>query len=178
MLVFDFHLAVAALDEIGNQVHRPRPIQRDQRGDVLDGTDLEFAAQIAHPAGFQLENADGVGLVEQVVGLGVVQRQIVNRNFDPRDSCRTNSQVLRMTVRVFSPRKSIFSRPRSPTGPMAYWVTMAPSSSFFSGSRLTSGWSPMTTPAAWTEALRVRSSRTSAVSINSWVWSFVLVGLL
>ena len=82
MLVFDFHFAVPALDEIGNQVHRPGPVKRDQRGDVFDGTDLEFAAQIAHPAGFQLENADGVGLVEQVVGFGVVERQVVNRNFD------------------------------------------------------------------------------------------------
>ena len=36
----------------------------------------------------------------------------------------TISQVLRMTVSVFSPRKSIFSRPRSPTGFIAYCVTM------------------------------------------------------
>ena len=41
----------------------------------------------------------------------------------------TISQVLRMTVSVFSPRKSIFSRPRSPTGFIAYCVTIAPSSS-------------------------------------------------
>jgi hypothetical protein len=148
MLVFDAHLAVAALDEIRDQVHRPGTVERDQRGDVLDGTDLKLAAQIAHPAGFQLENADGVGLVEQVVGLGVVQRQIVNRNFNAPALCLTSSQVLRMTVSVFSPKKSILSRPRSPTGFIAYCVTMAPSSSFLSGSRLTSGWSPMTTPAA------------------------------
>src|SRR5208282_4530980 len=48
-----------------------------------------------------------------------------------------------------------------------YCVTSVPLSSCLSGSKLTSGWSPMTTPAAWTEALRVRSSRMSAVSINS-----------
>ncbi len=30
MLVFDLHFAVAALDEFGNQLHRPGPIQRDQ----------------------------------------------------------------------------------------------------------------------------------------------------
>ena len=74
---------MAAADEIGDQVHRPGAVERDQRGDVLDGTDLKLAAQIAHPAGFQLENADGVGLVEQVVGRGVVQRQVVNRNVNP-----------------------------------------------------------------------------------------------
>ena len=85
--------------------------------------------------------------------------------------CFTISQALRMTVSVLRPRKSIFSRPRSPTGPIAYWVTMAPSSSCLSGSRFTSGWSPITTPAACTDALRVRSSRMKAVSISSRVTS-------
>ena len=85
----------------------------------------------------------------------------------------TISQVLRMTVSVFSPRKSIFSRPRSPTGFIAYCVTSVPLSSCLSGSKFTSGWSPMTTPAAWTLALRVRSSRINAVSISSRVTSSV-----
>src|ERR1035441_2672091 len=49
MLVFDFHFAMAALDEFGNELHRAGPVKRDERGDVLDRTDLEFAAQIAHP---------------------------------------------------------------------------------------------------------------------------------
>ena len=82
MLVFDPHLAVTAVDEFGNQLHRPRPVKRDQGGDVLDRADLELAAQVAHPAGFQLEHAQRVGLVEQVVGLGVIQRQVVNRHLD------------------------------------------------------------------------------------------------
>ena len=83
--------------------------------------------------------------------------------------CFTISQVLRMTVNVFSPRKSIFNRPRSSTGPIGYWVVMAPF--FLSGKILTSGSAPMTTPAAWTEELRVISSSTNAVSINSRVTS-------
>ena len=49
---------------------------------MLDGTDLEFAAQIAHAARFQLEDAERVRLVQQVVGFGVIERQIVNRHID------------------------------------------------------------------------------------------------
>ena len=75
MLVFDLDLAVAALDEIGNQIHRAGPIQRHERRDVLDGTDLEFFAQVAHPAGFQLEHAQRFRAVQQVVGFFVVERQ-------------------------------------------------------------------------------------------------------
>ncbi len=82
MLVFDLHFAVAALDEFRNQLHRPGPVQRHQRRDVLDGTDLKLPAQIAHPAGFQLEHAQRFRLVQQVVGLLVVERQMVNRHFD------------------------------------------------------------------------------------------------
>ena len=82
MLVFDFDFAVAALDEFRNQLHRAGPVKRHQRRDVFDGTDLEFAAQIAHPAGFQLEHAERFGAVEQVVGFLVVERQIVDRHLD------------------------------------------------------------------------------------------------
>ena len=82
MLVLDLDFPVAAPDEFGNQLHRPRPVQRNQRRDVLDGADLELAAQIAHPAGFQLEHAERVRLVQQVVGLRVVERQVVDRHLD------------------------------------------------------------------------------------------------
>ena len=40
----DLHLAVPARDEVGNEVHRSRSIKRHERGDVLDGADLELAA--------------------------------------------------------------------------------------------------------------------------------------
>jgi hypothetical protein len=85
----------------------------------------------------------------------------------------TISQVLRMTVSVFSPRKSIFNRPSSPTGFIAYCVTSAPSSSVLSGSRFTNGSGPITTPAACTLELRDKSSSTNAVSISSRVVSSV-----
>src|ERR1035441_6290027 len=91
----------------------------------------------------------------------------------------TISHALRMTVSVLRPRKSIFRSPKSPTGPIAYWVTMAPSSSCLSGSRFTSGWSPITTPAACTEALRVRLARRSReVVMKRFAFTVGFVGFL
>ena len=49
---------------------------------MLERTDLEFPAQVAHPAGFQLEHASVSARFEQIVGLLVVKRQMVNVNFD------------------------------------------------------------------------------------------------
>ena len=83
MFVADFHLAVAALDEIWDQVHRAGPVQRHEGGDVLDGADLEFFAQVPHPAGFQLEHAERFRAVQQVVGFLVVERQLINVDGDP-----------------------------------------------------------------------------------------------
>ena len=78
MIVLNLHLAVLAVDVVVEHVHRPGSEQRDERDDVLDGTDLELAAQVAHPAGFQLEHADGVRLVQQVERLRVVERNLVD----------------------------------------------------------------------------------------------------
>ena len=50
VFVFDFHLSVTPANKLGDQLHRPRPIECDQCGNVLDRTDLEFAAQISHAA--------------------------------------------------------------------------------------------------------------------------------
>ena len=85
MFVFDIHFAVAAPDEFGDQVHRSRTVERHQRGDVFHRTDLKFAAEIAHPARFQLENAERVRLVQQIVRPGVVERQIVDGHLDAFD---------------------------------------------------------------------------------------------
>ena len=64
MLIFDLHLAVASLDEIRDEIHWAGAIERHQRGDVLHRSELKFAAQIAHAAGFQLEHPDGAAFVE------------------------------------------------------------------------------------------------------------------
>ena len=88
MRIFDFLAPVAAFNEVRDQVHRSRPVKRHERGDVLDGLDLELAAQVAHAAGFQLEHAQSLRVVQQLVGLGVLQRDLVEVNRDalgPKD---------------------------------------------------------------------------------------------
>ena len=82
MGIEDLLLAMPPLDEVRNQVHRTRTVERDECGDVLDRGDLELLAQVAHAPGFQLEHAEGLGVVEQVVGLGVVERQVVEVELD------------------------------------------------------------------------------------------------
>jgi hypothetical protein len=81
MGIFDFDFAMAALDELRNEVHGAGAIEGDERCDVFDAGDLEFAAEVAHAAGFQLEHADGVGFVEEVVGFGVVEGEVVDGDF-------------------------------------------------------------------------------------------------
>ena len=81
MLVLNLDLPVPALDEFGDELHRAGPVQGHERGDMLDGTDLEFFAQFPHPAGFQLEHAERFRPVQEVVGLFVVERQGVNWHF-------------------------------------------------------------------------------------------------
>jgi len=54
----------------------------DADGEVFDGTDLKPPAQVPHPAGFKLENAEGVCLIKQIVSLGVIQRQAIDRHLN------------------------------------------------------------------------------------------------
>src|SRR5439155_25154561 len=72
MLIFDFHLGMAAADEIRNEVHWAWPIQSDKRCDMLNRTNLEFSAEVAHAAGFKLEYANGVATIENVVSFLVI----------------------------------------------------------------------------------------------------------
>ena len=69
MLVFDLHFAMAALDEFRDQVHRARAIQRDERRDVLDGTDLKFAAQIAHVRLAEIAGEDALAARQRADGV-------------------------------------------------------------------------------------------------------------
>jgi hypothetical protein len=74
MLIFNLHLAVAPLDEFRNEIHRSGPIQRHERRDVFHARNLKLAAQIAHPTRFQLEHAQRIRLVQQIVRLRIIQR--------------------------------------------------------------------------------------------------------
>ena len=64
MRVFDFHLAVTAANEVRNQIHRTRAIQRNQRRDMLDRGQFEFTAKITHATGFQLKHPHRVAIVQ------------------------------------------------------------------------------------------------------------------
>ena len=78
MVVDDLLLAVLPLDEvlIHAAVERTGPEER-QRGDqVLEAARAELGDHLPHAAAFHLEDADGVALGEQLVGLGVVERQL------------------------------------------------------------------------------------------------------
>ncbi len=80
--VFDFDLPVAPIDEVWDELHGARAVERHQRGDVLNGADLKAAAEIAHTAGFQLEYPDRFTAVEQCIGFGVILRNVVDIDGD------------------------------------------------------------------------------------------------
>ncbi|OQB92819.1 MAG: hypothetical protein BWX86_01762 [Verrucomicrobia bacterium ADurb.Bin122] len=70
---------------------------------------------------------------------------------------RTFFTASSMTVSVFRPRKSIFSRPSLPTEPMSNCTVTSPSCEV-SGTKSSSGWSVMMMPAACLPVLRTRPS--------------------
>ena len=75
--VGDLLLAVLAGDVFGDRVHRPRPVERDERDDVLDPVGLEPSDEIAHALAFQLEHADRVAAREHLVGLAVAELHLL-----------------------------------------------------------------------------------------------------
>ena len=159
----DLRLALLALDVIRDQVHRARPIEREERVDVLDVLDVELPADADHAAGFQLEHADRLAAV--AAGRRSPGRRAGScRCRSPASCWRISATASVMTVSVFSPRKSIFSMPRSVSGPIAYWVTIEPSLARVSGMYSDRSRSLMTTPAACTPTPRVRPSSVVAYS--------------
>ena len=110
--VLDRAAAPLALDEVVDHAHGAGAIERVERGEVFDGVGLVAAENVAHAAGFELEDAGGEGAVEDLlVGLGVVERDDARgRGRSPRLDLMSLRQSS-MTVSVVRPRKSIFSRP-------------------------------------------------------------------
>ena len=85
--VFGLLLAVLAR-AIGRDVrHRARPIERDQRDDVLEAVRAHVDQRPAHPLPFHLEDADGLAARQHRVALGVVERNAQQVEIDaaPRD---------------------------------------------------------------------------------------------
>ena len=79
----------------------------------------------------------------------------------------TSATALAMTVKVFRPRKSNFTRPASSTSSLANWVTISPFCPRKHGTYSQSGFSEMTTPAACMPAWRFRPSSALAMSRSS-----------
>ena len=53
---------VLAVDEVRDQVHRARTVERHHRDDVLDALGLELLERVPHPRRLQLEHAERPGL--------------------------------------------------------------------------------------------------------------------
>ncbi len=75
--VFRVLAAVLDGDVARDVVHRARAVERHHGDDVLEAVRLELLQRLLHPAGFELEHAIGLGAAHQAVGLGVVERQLV-----------------------------------------------------------------------------------------------------
>ena len=76
MQIFDRRDAFLRFHVFGNQLHRSRSIQRDQRDDVVELLDLELLRQIRHAARFHLEQANSVAAIVEIERGFVVERNI------------------------------------------------------------------------------------------------------
>ena len=75
-------LAVEAGDEIRDEIHRPGPVERDRGGDVIELGGAQVHQAAPHPRTFDLEHAHHVARSEQLIDLGVVDRQVFQRVLD------------------------------------------------------------------------------------------------
>ena len=78
-MVLETFRALLAADIFGDELHRPRPVQRDQRDDVVEALGRRLQQKVAHPARFELEHGRGVAFFEYVIGRLVVERQRLER---------------------------------------------------------------------------------------------------
>ncbi|ERJ36251.1 hypothetical protein L810_0713 [Burkholderia sp. AU4i] len=65
--------------EARDQVHRARTVQRHERDDVLETVGLRILQHALHPAAFQLEHGDRVGLLQDLERGGIVERHLRER---------------------------------------------------------------------------------------------------
>ena len=70
------------VDEVGDVVHRPWTIEGVHRDEVLEGRGLQLAQVLLHPSGFELEGPDGLPLGVELVGLGIVDGDLVDVDLD------------------------------------------------------------------------------------------------
>ena len=96
-------------------LHRPGPVERDERDDVLEARGLHLARGALHALGLQLEHARGVAARDHLEGRDVVERDRRRRRASMPLDCWTNSTTFFSTSRLRRPSTSILSRPSSST---------------------------------------------------------------
>ncbi len=75
MQIVDLGPAELPVDVGVDHLHRPRPVEGDQGGDLLDRAAAHLAQGVAHALGFQLEHPDRLTRGHELIGLGIIQRQ-------------------------------------------------------------------------------------------------------
>ena len=85
-----FHAMLARA--VGRDVgHGTRPIERDQRDDVLEAVGPHVEQRAPHALAFQLEDAHRLGAREHGIGLFVIERDLRQIDLDPalaQERCR------------------------------------------------------------------------------------------
>ena len=76
--VLDVIRVLLALDVVRDELHRARAVECDECDDLIDGRDVELPAKRLHAAGFELEHADRLGVVEQGERLGVLEPDLLD----------------------------------------------------------------------------------------------------
>ena len=83
-LVLDLGLALLARDVVVDHaaLERPGPVERVERDEVVEPLRLGLAQQLAHARALELEDAVGLAVAEELVGLRVVERDGVDVDVD------------------------------------------------------------------------------------------------
>ncbi len=110
------------VDKRRNVFHRARSVQGVHRDEVFKLVGLQLAQVFLHAHTFKLERAGGFTALKKLVGLQIVQRNVVYIDIDAMAfldirRCRVDDD------KVVSPRKSIFSMPALSTTLLSNWVT-------------------------------------------------------
>ena len=134
--------------------------------DVGEAVRLHLDQEVADAGGLELEDALGLAALEELEGLGVVEREACRGRAARRGAAALMSRTAAASVvRLRRPRKSIFSSPAFSMSPISHWVVttslaLSLLGSFWSGTSSSSGRSAITTPAACVPTLRfIPSSR-------------------
>ena len=79
MEIFDWGNAFLSLYELGNQFHRARTIERDQRYDIVQFGDIELLGEACHASGFHLKKPDRLASIVEAEGRRIVEWNIFQR---------------------------------------------------------------------------------------------------